>query len=74
MLTNKMNIKNKLIQEIEESPDYLIHELLDFFLFIKNRQNQQPSKLRPYGLCKDEFVVPSDFDDPLPDEIIKDFE
>ena len=24
--------------------------------------------LRPFGLCKDEFSVPDNFDDPLPDE------
>ena len=30
--------------------------------------------LRPYGLAKGEFVVPDDFDDPLPDEILEAFE
>lgn len=30
--------------------------------------------LRPYGLCAGEFLVPDDFDAPLPDEIIKQFE
>ncbi|MEN0110732.1 MAG: type II toxin-antitoxin system Phd/YefM family antitoxin [Planctomycetota bacterium] len=29
---------------------------------------------RPMGLCKGEFVVPDDFDDPLPGEILRDFE
>ena len=29
--------------------------------------------LRPFGLCKGEFVVPDDFDDPLPESIIKEF-
>lgn len=33
-----------------------------------------PSKVRPYGLCEGEFVVPEDFDAPLPDNIIKEFE
>lgn len=33
------------------------------------------SKLvRPYGLCADEFRVPDDFDDPLPEAIIQEFE
>ncbi len=32
------------------------------------------SKVRPYGLCEGEFVVPEDFDAPLPDNIIKEFE
>lgn len=30
--------------------------------------------LRPYALCAGEFRVPDDFDAPLPDEIIEQFE
>jgi len=30
--------------------------------------------LRPYALCAEEFRVPEDFDAPLPDEIITQFE
>lgn len=33
-----------------------------------------PMKLRPFGLCVGEFTVPDDFDDPLPEEIIQEFE
>lgn len=29
---------------------------------------------RPFGLCSGEFVVPDDFDDPLPDQILSAFE
>lgn len=29
---------------------------------------------RPFGLCAGEFKVPDDFDDPLPEEILKEFE
>jgi antitoxin (DNA-binding transcriptional repressor) of toxin-antitoxin stability system len=29
---------------------------------------------RPFGLCAGEFVVPDDFDSPLAEEIIDDFE
>ena len=28
----------------------------------------------PFGLCKGEFTVPDDFDAPLPENIIKEFE
>jgi len=70
-----MNYKQILITEIEKSSDeFLIEELLDFFLFIKNRKNNSNQEFRPYGLCEGEFVTPSDFDDPLPDSIIKQFE
>jgi antitoxin (DNA-binding transcriptional repressor) of toxin-antitoxin stability system len=31
-------------------------------------------QLRPYGLCAGEFVVPDDFDAPLPEDILNAFE
>ncbi|MBI1766123.1 MAG: type II toxin-antitoxin system Phd/YefM family antitoxin [Acidobacteria bacterium] len=34
----------------------------------------EPGQLRPYGLAAGEFVVPDDFDDPLPDELLDAFE
>lgn len=34
----------------------------------------QVEGLRPFGLCAGEFVVPDDFDDPLPDNILDGFE
>ena len=32
------------------------------------------TQIRPFGLCAGQFTVTADFDRPLPDEIIKDFE
>jgi antitoxin (DNA-binding transcriptional repressor) of toxin-antitoxin stability system len=29
---------------------------------------------RPYGLCAGEFTVPDDFDRPLPDNLLQEFE
>ena len=29
---------------------------------------------RPFGLCAGEFTVPDDFDDPLPEHLIEEFE
>jgi antitoxin (DNA-binding transcriptional repressor) of toxin-antitoxin stability system len=29
---------------------------------------------RPYGLCAGHFKVPADFDEPLPEDILNDFE
>ena len=29
---------------------------------------------RPFGLCAGEFTVPDDFDDPLPEHVIEEFE
>jgi antitoxin (DNA-binding transcriptional repressor) of toxin-antitoxin stability system len=30
--------------------------------------------LRPFGLCAGEFVVPDDFDEPLPESTLNEFE
>jgi hypothetical protein len=38
-------------------------------------ENEPPAmSLRPFGLCEGDFVVPDDFDAPLPEEILKAFE
>ena len=29
---------------------------------------------RPFGLCAGQFTVPDDFDDPLPEHVLKEFE
>ncbi len=34
------------------------------------QQYRQEGKLRPYGLCAGEFIVPDAFNEPLPDEVI----
>ena len=37
-------------------------------------EDSQPKNLRPFGLSKGDFVVPEDFDAPLPEEILGTFE
>ena len=32
------------------------------------------NQLRPFGLCAGEFAVPDDFDDPLPEDMLRAFE
>lgn len=34
----------------------------------------QAREPRPYALARDQFQVPSDFDDPLPEDILREFE
>jgi antitoxin (DNA-binding transcriptional repressor) of toxin-antitoxin stability system len=29
---------------------------------------------RPFGLCAGQFTVPADFDQPLPDDVLREFE
>lgn len=50
-------IKDQLIQEIEETPDSTLKEVLDFLLFIRSREIQQEqletSLLSEPSLAKD---------------------
>ncbi|NDJ19983.1 hypothetical protein [Myxacorys almedinensis] len=41
-----MSAKEQLLQEIEQAPDFLIDELLDFLLFAKMRRLQEPPALK----------------------------
>ena len=70
--------REKIIQEIAQAPEELVEEMLDFLLFARSRRSKiQPQKLtqlRPYALCKGEFIVPKNFDDPLPEDLLQDFE
>ncbi len=53
----------------------VIHLPATYRALVTILENEQPGKhLRPFGLCAGEFVVPDDFDDPLPDEMMKAFE
>jgi len=36
-----MSDKEQLIYELDRAPDFLVREVLDFFLFIKTRTNEQ---------------------------------
>ena len=38
------------------------------------RPLSHPKALRPHGLCAGAFLVPDDFDVPLPDEVLAGFE
>ena len=37
-------------------------------------EEPKTNDLRPFGLSKGEFVAPEDFDAPLPEEVLADFE
>ncbi|GBO52896.1 hypothetical protein APA_697 [Pseudanabaena sp. lw0831] len=99
-----MSDREQLIHELDQTPDILVREVLNFLLFIKSRTNQadtqetspspnpehsnlpnylsfidqlnseQQKAPRPYALCAGEFVVPKNFNEPLPEDILRDFE
>ncbi len=43
-------------------------------VFVTVLDESDTAKLRPFGLGKGDFVVPDDFDAPLPEEVLASFE
>ena len=43
-------------------------------VFITILDETETKSLRPFGLAKGEFIVPDDFDAPLPEEVLASFE
>ncbi len=41
---------------------------------LPNSRVHSRKQLRPFGLCAGEFIVPEDFDAPLPEDILSAFE
>jgi prevent-host-death family protein len=42
--------------------------------FTSSMSNSPSGNLRPFGLCAGDFVVPDDFNEPLPESILAEFE
>ena len=72
-VTEKVKLIRILAEDLDTLEDIQTPEIL---------KNQNPPKAvttksktrRPFGLCAGEFVVPEDFDAPLPEEILNAFE
>ncbi len=68
------------VDEIERNlPAYLRRvEAGETFIVVKAgkpmAEIKPPLSPRPFGLCIGEFTVPDDFDSPLPESIIREFE
>lgn len=74
---------NVTVEEVEKHPREYLHRVLEGETLVLFRKEQPvaeirplsgESGLRPFGLAKGEFVVPDDFDAPLPDEVLEQFE
>jgi antitoxin (DNA-binding transcriptional repressor) of toxin-antitoxin stability system len=72
------------VQDLQQNlPDFLRRlEAGESFLVVRDehplaevRPVSAPAiQPRPFGLCMGQFTVPWDFDQPLPDDILKEFE
>ena len=71
------------IEEVEHGAAEYLHRVIDGETVIvyqgdravaEIRPLSETDALRPAGLAEGELVVPDDFDDPLPDELLDAFE
>jgi len=71
------------LEEVEKEAAEYLHRVLDGETIIvyegaravaEIRPITETDKLRPAGLAEGEFVVPEDFDDPLPDDLLDAFD
>ena len=74
---------NVSVEEIEKDPREYLHRVLEgetVVVFENDRPvaEMRPlthrAGLRPIGLAKGDFVVPDDFNDPLPEDVLQLFE
>jgi antitoxin (DNA-binding transcriptional repressor) of toxin-antitoxin stability system len=74
---------NVSVEDVEKDPHAYIHRVLEgetVVVFEKDRAVAEMRPLskrvgkRPIGLAKGDFVVPIDFDDPLPEDVLELFE
>jgi hypothetical protein len=80
-----MTPREQLIQEVLLAPEGVVDILLKIMAMLKRGIDSfrvETGRVeavvrmsdRPIGLCKGEFVVPEDFDEPLPDDVLSLFE
>ena len=68
-----MDIEQALLAAIRALPADRQQEVLDFAAFLGSRDGSQAAAPRPDSLCAGEFLVPADFDTPLPDDVVEQF-
>jgi len=69
----KLKLIRILIEELDTNEDILSSELSQQ-QNLPNSTTYIQKQLRPFGLCAGEFVVPENFDEPLPEDILSAFE
>lgn len=76
-------MRNVTIDEIQRDPLKYLHQVEagETLVIVRSdkpiaelRPIANKRQLRPFGLCKGEFTVPDDFDDPLPEDLLSAFE
>ena len=83
MMPQEMAMKTIDVHDLKHNPDDWLNRIRagEQFVIICDGQAiaevhplpQPLTENRPYGLAEGMFVVPDDFDDPLPEEILREF-
>ena len=78
-----MPAMNVSVEEIKRDPESVLHRVLEGETLVITERDRPVAEIRPiesvrrprpFGLAAGSFVVPDDFDDPLPEKILKAFE
>ena len=79
----KLTMMNATVDEVEKHPGEYLDRVLEGETVVVFRDDRAVAEIRPLkaavgprpiGLAAGEFVVPDDFDDPLPDDLLDAFE
>ena len=74
---------NVTVEDVKRDPEGILHRVLDGETLVVTAGDRPVAEIRPvehvrrprpFGLAAGAFVVPDDFDDPLPEDVLRDFE
>ena len=74
---------NVTVEEVTQDPEGVLHRVLEGETLVVTQYDRPVAEIRPieharrprpFGLAAGTFTVADDFDDPLPEEILRDFE
>lgn len=74
---------NVTLDEVKRDPATVLDRVIEGETVVITERDRPVAEIRPieavrrprpFGLAKGAFVVPDDFDDPLPEDVLRDFE
>ena len=74
---------NVTVEDVKRDPEGILHRVLDGETLVVTAGDRPVAEIRPverirrprpFGLAAGAVVVPDDFDDPLPEDVLRDFE
>lgn len=74
---------NVSVEDMKRDPEGVLHRVLEGETLVLTERDRPVAEIRPidhvrrprpFGLAAGTFVVPDDFDDPLTEDVLRDFE